>query len=93
LHPEIRNILWHDKDTNSFNFDPELAKKTCSKRGCHSEELKQFKTSIMARNFRQRTMKTWLKPYGPHNCGPSFADLPPQEVLKKLVLILPNTEK
>jgi len=93
LHPEIRNMLWHDRETNSFNFDPELAKKTCGKRGCHGEELKQFKTSIMARNFRQRTMKTWLKPYGPHNCGPSFADLPPQEVLKKAGFDFTNTEK
>ncbi|MDH5768497.1 MAG: cytochrome c3 family protein, partial [Nitrospirota bacterium] len=81
-HPEVRNLLWHDRDPETLNFNPGIAKKTCAKRGCHEGELKQFRRTIMARNLRQRTMRTWLKPYGPHNCGPSFADLPPVEVLK-----------
>lgn len=93
LHPEVRNILWHDRNSESFNFDPEIAKKTCGKRGCHSDELKQFKTTVMAINFRQRTMVSWLKPYGPHNCGPSFADVPPEEVLNKAGFDFTNTEK
>ncbi len=93
LHHKVRNILWHDRNPQSFNFDPEIAKKTCGKRGCHSEELKQFQTTIMGVNFRQRTMRTWLEPYGPHNCGPSFADIPPSEILKEAGFDFANTEK
>jgi hypothetical protein len=66
-HPEVRNVLWHDRDRKTFNFDPEIAARTCGKSGCHPDELKQFKTTVMASNFRQRTMTTWLKPYGPQN--------------------------
>ena len=93
LHPEVRNLLWHDRNPESFNFDFEIAKKTCGKRGCHAEELKQFRTTIMGRNFRQRIMVSWLEPYGPHNCGPSFADIPPEKVLKKVGFDFTNTEK
>lgn len=93
LHPSVRNILWHDRDPVTFNFDPKIAEKTCGKRGCHTEELRQFRKTIMGTNFRQRTMRTWLEPYGPHNCGPSFADLPPMEVLKSAGFDFTNTEK
>lgn len=72
----VRNILWHDRDPATLDFEPRIVEKTCAKAGCHPEELKQFRTSVMGRNHRQRTMRTWLSPYGPHNCGPSFADLP-----------------
>ncbi len=65
--PEVRNVLWHDRDPETFNFDPAIAEKTCGKSQCHPEELKQFRTTIMGANFRQRTMRTWLKPYGPQN--------------------------
>ncbi len=91
--PDVRNILWHDRDPETLGFDPEIAKKTCGKGGCHPDELKQFRTTIMGRNYRQRTMKTWLKPYGPHNCGPSFADIPPPEVLKTSSFDYRNTEE
>ena len=64
---EIRNIVWQDRDRTTFNFDPEIAKKTCGKSNCHPEQLKQFNSTIMATNFRQRTMRTWLEPYGPQN--------------------------
>ncbi|MCS7204051.1 MAG: hypothetical protein NZ809_06370, partial [Thermodesulfovibrio sp.] len=57
LHPKVRNILWHDRNPETFNFDPKIIEKTCGKRGCHAEELKQFKTTIMGINFRQRTMR------------------------------------
>jgi len=93
LHPEVRNILWHDRNPYTFNFDPKIAEKTCGKRGCHQEELKQFRRTTMATNYRQRTMRTWLEPYGPHNCGPSFADLPPEEILKSAEFDFTNTEK
>ncbi len=63
----VRNVVWHDRDPVTLNFDPEIAKKTCGKSNCHPEQLKQYKTTIMATNFRQRTMRTWLKPYGPQN--------------------------
>lgn len=79
---DVRNVLWHDRNPETLNFDPEIARKTCGKLNCHPQELKQFKTTIMATNFRQRTMRTWIEPYGPHNCGPSFADLPPLPYLK-----------
>ncbi len=92
-HPSVRNLLWNDRNPETFNFDLEIAKRTCSKRGCHVEELRQFSRTIMARNFRQRTMRTWLEPYGPHNCGPSFADLPPSEVLDDAGFDFRNTEK
>lgn len=89
----VRNILWHDRDKKTFGFDPEIARKTCSQKGCHPEELKQFKHTNMGRNFRQRTMKTWLKPFGPQNCGPSFADLPPPEVLEESDFNYENTDQ
>ncbi|RMD57670.1 MAG: hypothetical protein D6828_03450, partial [Nitrospirae bacterium] len=82
LYPtyEVRNILYHDRNPKTLGYDPKIAKKTCGKSGCHSEEVEQFSHSIMGSNYRQRTMRTWLKPYGPHNCGPSFADTPPDKV-------------
>ncbi len=90
---DVRNILWHDRDPETLGFDPRIAEKTCGRPDCHPDELKQFRKSIMARNYRQRTMRTWLKPYGPHNCGPSFADLQPPEVLKKAGFDYKNTKE
>ncbi len=92
-HPSVRNILWHDRDPKTLNFDPSIAEKTCGRRGCHQEELRQFRHTIMATNMRQRTMRTWFEPYGPHNCGPSFADLPPVEVLDSSDFDFKNTKK
>ncbi|MFA7382553.1 MAG: cytochrome c3 family protein [Desulfurivibrionaceae bacterium] len=89
----VRNLLWHDRNPESLNFDPKLAAKTCGKPGCHPEELRQFLTTTMGTNRRQRTMKSWLEPYGPHNCGPSFADLPPAEVLRGAGFSHDNTAK
>ncbi|MCX8030967.1 MAG: hypothetical protein N3A59_05230 [Thermodesulfovibrionales bacterium] len=66
-HPQVRNVLWHDRDPITFNYDPTITKKTCGRSGCHPSEMKQFHTTIMATNLRQRTMKTWLDPYGPQN--------------------------
>ncbi|MFN3395554.1 MAG: hypothetical protein ACK4Z9_02005 [Thermodesulfovibrionales bacterium] len=88
---EVRNILWHDRNPETLNFDPHIAKKTCGKSNCHPQELKQFSTTIMGTNFRQRTMRTWTEPYGPHNCGPSFADLPPLPYLKDAGFDFKNT--
>ncbi len=90
---DVRNVLWHDRNPETLNFDPEIARKTCGRSNCHPQELKQFKTTIMATNFRQRTMRTWIEPYGPHNCGPSFADLPPLPYLKGSGFDFKNTSK
>jgi hypothetical protein len=90
---EVRTILWHDRNPETYNFDPDLAQKTCAKSSCHPELLKQFNTTLMATNSRQRTMKTWMDPYGPHNCGPSFADLPPSEILIAAGFDYRNTER
>ncbi|MGD0884985.1 MAG: hypothetical protein ABSA46_08970 [Thermodesulfovibrionales bacterium] len=92
-NPEVRNVLWQDRNPETLNFDPAIAQKTCGKSNCHPEELKQFRTTIMATNFRQRTMKTWLSPYGPHNCGPSFADISALPYLKDTGFDFKNTEE
>ncbi len=89
----VRNLLWHDRDPETYNFDPDIARRTCGKSGCHADQVKQFITTIMGTNFRQRTMRTWTDPYGPHNCGPSFADLPPPEVLDATEFDYANTER
>lgn len=87
----VRNILWHDRDPATFDFAPRIAGKTCGKSGCHPEMTEQFSASNMGKNYRQRTMRTWLVPYGPHNCGPSFADLPRPEIHKKPAFDYTNT--
>ena len=92
LPPGIRNILWQDRNPETFNFDPAIAKKTCGQPSCHPRELEQFRKTDMGANFRQRTMKTWLSPYGPHNCGPSFADLPPEKKLSGAGFDYANTK-
>lgn len=76
---EVRNILFSDRNVETFGYDPEVAEKTCGQKGCHPDQVKQFSRTVMGTNFRQRTMKTWLTPYGPHNCGPSFTDTPVKE--------------
>jgi hypothetical protein len=68
-------------------------KKNLRESGCHDDKLKQFVTTPMGRNLPTRTMRTWMEPHGPHNCGPSFADLPPEEVLKTADFSYDNTEK
>ncbi|MBI4688216.1 MAG: hypothetical protein HY756_10660 [Nitrospirae bacterium] len=71
---DVRSIIYHDRSLETLGYDPEIAQKTCGKKGCHTNEIKQFSRTVMGTNFRQRAMKSWLIPYGPHNCGPSFAD-------------------
>ncbi len=93
VNPEVRNLLWQDRNPGTLDFDPAIVKKTCGQPSCHPEELRQFKSSDMGADYRQRTMKTWLYPYGPHNCGPSFADVPPQKKLKKTGFDYSNTKK
>lgn len=89
----FRNLLWHDRDKKTYNFDPKIAEKTCSKSNCHPQELKQFSKTVMGINFRQRHMRSWTTPNGPHNCGPSFADLPAGKELTSAGLSFANTEE
>ncbi len=90
---DVRNILFHDRNLKTLGYDPSIAKKTCGKSGCHPQAVKQFSETIMGRNLRQRTMKTWIVPYGPHNCGPSFADMPPPERTEKHRFSFENYEE
>jgi len=93
VNPEVRNLLWQDRNPKTLNFDPSIAEKTCSKPSCHPDQLKQFETTDMGSNRRQRTMKSWLEPYGPHNCGPSFADLQPAKRIERSGFDYANTKK
>ncbi len=91
VNPEVRNLLWQDRNPGTLDFDPEIVQKTCGQPSCHPEQLKQFETSDMGADYRQRTMRSWLYPYGPHNCGPSFADVPPQKRLRETGFDYANT--
>jgi hypothetical protein len=67
LDYEVGTLLYHDRSPVTLGYDPALAKKTCGKSSCHPEEVKQFATSIMGANFRQRSMRTWNDIHGPNN--------------------------
>jgi hypothetical protein len=75
--PGIFTVLWHDRDPVTLGYDPKIAEKTCGRRGCHPQEVEQFKGSVMGGNVRQRSTRHWTDVHGPNNCGPSFADMPP----------------
>jgi len=77
LDYDVGTLLWHDRDPETLGYDPAIAAKTCGKSACHPEEVKQFSTSVMGANFRQRSMRHWTDAHGPNNCGPSFADTLP----------------
>jgi hypothetical protein len=64
---EVGTLLWHDRNALTLGYDPAIAQKTCGKASCHPEEVKQFGTSIMGANFRQRSMQTWNDRHGPNN--------------------------
>ena len=67
INYEVGTILYHDRDRRSYGYDPRIAEKTCGKAACHPEEVKQFSTSVMGSNFRQRSMRHWLDDHGPNN--------------------------
>lgn len=67
LDDDIGTILYHDRNTQTLGYDPALAQKTCGKSACHPEEVKQFSTSMMGSNFRQRSMRVWNDIHGPNN--------------------------
>ncbi len=67
LDYDVGTLLWHDRNPLTLGYDPAVAKKTCGKSSCHPEEVKQFATSMMGSNFRQRSMRTWNDVHGPNN--------------------------
>jgi len=64
---EVGTLLWHDRNPVTLGYDPSIAAKTCGKSACHPDQVKQFDTSIMGSNFRQRSMRTWNDMHGPNN--------------------------
>jgi hypothetical protein len=67
LNYDVGTLLWHDRNRLTLGYDPAIAKKTCGKSGCHPDEVKQFSTSMMGANFRQRSMRVWNDIHGPNN--------------------------
>ena len=67
LDGEVGTLLWQDRSTVTLGYDPAIAGKTCGKSGCHPDQVKQFSTSVMGANFRQRSMATWNDRHGPNN--------------------------
>ncbi len=64
---DVGTLLYHDRDTSTYGYDPRLAEKTCGKSACHPNEVKQFASSMMGSNFRQRSMRVWNDAHGPNN--------------------------
>jgi len=67
LDYEVGTLMWHDRDPVTLGYDPKIAEKTCGKAACHPDQVKQFSTSNMGSNFRQRSMRTWNDIHGPNN--------------------------
>ncbi len=67
LDYDVGTLLWQDRNTLTLGYDPVIARATCGKPSCHPEEVKQFNTSMMGANFRQRSMRTWNDIHGPNN--------------------------
>ena len=67
LDSDVGTILYQDRNTLTLGYDPRIAQKTCGKSSCHPEEVKQFATSNMGANFRQRSMRVWNDIHGPNN--------------------------
>ena len=64
---DVGTLMWHDRNRTTLGYDPAIAKQTCGKSACHPEEVKQFGTSVMGSNLRQRSMRTWNDIHGPNN--------------------------
>ncbi len=67
LDYDVGTLLYHDRNLKTLGYDPAIASRTCGKSACHPDEVKQFDTSIMAANFRQRSMRVWNDIHGPNN--------------------------
>lgn len=64
---EVGTLMWHDRNPVTLGYDPAIAQKTCGKSSCHPDQVKQFATSNMGSNFRQRSMGVWNDVHGPNN--------------------------
>jgi hypothetical protein len=64
---DVGTLMWHDRNRDTLGYDPAIAKKTCGRAACHPDQVRQFDTSVMAANFRQRSMRTWNDIHGPNN--------------------------
>lgn len=67
LDYDVGTILYQDRNTLTLGYDPAISQKTCGRSACHPDQVAQFNTSIMAANFRQRSMQTWNDKHGPNN--------------------------
>ncbi len=67
LDYDVGTLLWQDRNPKTLGYDPAIAGKTCGKPGCHPDQVKQFATSNMGANFRQRSMRVWDDVHGPNN--------------------------
>lgn len=64
---DVGTLMWHDRNRETLGYDPAIAQKTCGRSACHPDQVKQFATSVMGSNFRQRSMRTWNDIHGPNN--------------------------
>jgi hypothetical protein len=67
LDYEVGTLMWQDRNRETLGFDPKIAEETCGKAACHPDQVKQFATSNMGSNFRQRSMRIWTDIHGPNN--------------------------
>ncbi len=67
LDYDVGTLLWQDRNPVTLGYDPRIAEETCGKSSCHPNEVKQFATSVMGANFRQRSMRIWTDIHGPNN--------------------------
>ncbi len=67
LDYDVGTVLYHDRSPLTLGYDPAIAEKTCGKSACHPDQVKQFSTSVMGANFRQRSMQVWNDIHGPNN--------------------------
>lgn len=84
----VQAILFQDRriDTLSQNFT--MMEKTCG--SCHRQQFDEFSKSIMGKNAKQSSYKTWnSKTHGPHNCGVWF-DSNTQSIRENTALPFPD---
>jgi hypothetical protein len=67
LDYDVGTLMWHDRNRVTLGYDPRIAQETCGKAACHPDQVKQFSTSNMGSNFRQRSMRIWTDVHGPNN--------------------------
>lgn len=69
-NPDYKFIMWHDRNPETFAFNPGIAGKTCGK--CHADIVDSFNKSPMGGGkgaHVQSQYRTWTGPTGPQSCG------------------------